>query len=109
MRRLILAVCLAVVWGGCAEGKHFIVGGVGALSCAKYAEMYRVDHIHTGQVFGAWMHGYISAINTTRGDGVYSDMAAKTPEEMMQFLHKYCNDHPLGNFLDGVVELWKLV
>jgi hypothetical protein len=107
MRRLILAVCCVVVWSGCAEGKLGIVGGVGALSCAKYAQMYRVDHVHTDRVFGAWMHGYISGINVARGDGIYSDMGARTPEEMIKFLRKYCNDHPLGNFLDGANELWK--
>jgi hypothetical protein len=26
---------------------------------------------------------------------------------MMQFLHKYCNDHPLANFVDAAQALMK--
>jgi hypothetical protein len=85
--RLMLAVCCAVVWGGvaCAEGTAG--GGAGGLSCAKYAEMYRAANPdHTDNVFGSWTQGFITGANLAREDNVYSDMSAKTFEEMMQFL-----------------------
>ena len=105
--RLILALCCAVVCGGvaCAEGGHFPAGGVGGLSCAKFAEMYRANPDHTDNVFGSWTQGYITGVNRARGDVVYFDMGAKTFEEMLQFLHKYCDDHPSGNFFDAAQEL----
>ena len=105
--RLVVAVCCVVVWGGvaCAEGGHFPGGGVGGLSCAKFAEMYRANPDSTNNVFGSWTQGYITGVNRARGDVVYFDMGAKTFEEMLQFLHKYCDDHPLQNFFDAAQEL----
>jgi hypothetical protein len=59
--RLMLAVCCAVVWGGgaCAEEKHFFIQGVGADSCAGYAEAYRLTPDETDLVYGSWAQGYI--------------------------------------------------
>ena len=105
--RLMPAVCCVVAWGGvaCAEGGHFPGGGVGGLSCAKFAEMYRANPDSTNNVFGSWTQGYITGVNRARGDVVYFDMGAKTFQEMLQFLHKYCDDHPLQNFFDAAQEL----
>jgi hypothetical protein len=105
--RLLIAVCCVVAWGGVAyaEGKHFPGAGVGASSCAEYAKAYRLDPHQTDQVYGSWAQGYISGVNMGRRD-LYADMGAKTSDEMDRFLRKYCNDHPLANFIDAATELW---
>jgi hypothetical protein len=57
-------------------------------------------------VYGSWAQGYISGINAGM-EGVYFDLGGKTPDEMLQFLRKYCNDHPLANFVEAATELAK--
>jgi hypothetical protein len=61
--RLLIAVCCAVAWGGvaCAEGRHADIQGVGAGSCAGYAEAYRLIPDETDLVYGSWAQGYITA------------------------------------------------
>jgi hypothetical protein len=108
--RLLIAVCCVVAWGGVASAKekHFDTAGAGALSCAQYAEGYRQTPRLADAVFLSWTQGYISGFNERGvGDGVYVDMGAKTSDEMLRFLRKYCNDRPLADFVDAAQELLK--
>jgi hypothetical protein len=50
--------------------------------------------------------GTFSGINTGI-EGVYFDLGAKTSDQMLRFLRKYCNDHPLADFRDSATELAK--
>jgi hypothetical protein len=59
-------------------------------------------------VFGSWAQGYISGVNVGMEDA-YFDLGAKTYDEMLQFLRKYCNDRPLANFGDAATEFAKLL
>jgi hypothetical protein len=106
--RLTIAVCCVVAWGGVAsaEGKHFNIQGAGAMSCAKYAELYRRDPNQVDLRFLSWAQGFITCTNLTMPEA-YFDLGAKEPEEMMQFLRKYCNDHPLADFVEAAMELAK--
>jgi hypothetical protein len=102
--RLMLAVCCVVAWGGvaCAEGKHVNTMGVGLTSCAEYGKQYQRNPVETDFGFLSWAQGFISGINAM--EDAYYDLGAKPPEEMLRFLHKYCNDHPLANFGAGALE-----
>jgi len=105
--RLTLAVCCVVAWGGVAyaEGKHFDVRGVGATSCGKYAEMYRMNPRNADDLYISWAQGYISGVNS--GMDAYFDLGSKTSDEMLRFLRKYCNDHPSANFHEAAEGLLK--
>jgi hypothetical protein len=102
--RLLIAVCCVVAWGGvaCAEGKHFITMGLGNASCAQYGKEYQRNPGETDFGYLSWALGFISGINA--GEDASFDLRAKPPEEMVRFLHKYCNDHPLAIFGDGAIE-----
>ena len=106
--RLTLAVCCVVAWGevAYAEGKHFDVRGVGATSCGKYAEMYRMNPRNADDLYISWAQGYISGVNS--GMDAYFDLGSKTSDEMLRFLRKYCDDHPLKNFHEAVEELFEI-
>jgi hypothetical protein len=105
--RLTLAVCCVVAWGGVAsaEGKHFDVRGVGATSCGKYAETYRMNPRNADDLYISWAQGYISGVNS--GMDAYFDLGSKTSDEMLRFLRKYCDDHPLANFHEAAEGLLK--
>jgi hypothetical protein len=102
--RLLIAVCCVVAWGGvaCAEGKHANTQGVGNASCAEYGKEYQRNPVETDFGYLSWAQGFISGINAM--EDAYFDLRDKPLEEMLRFLHKYCNDHPLAIFGDGVIK-----
>ena len=60
-------------------------------------------------MFQAWALGYMSGINVraeARSEGIY-DLNAITPDQLTRYLRKYCDAHPLADYVDGVSELLK--
>ena len=106
--RLLLAACVVVALGGiaCAREPRAVMGPAGLGSCAKYAEYYRRNPDQVDGHYLDWVMGYMSGINLMKED-LYFDLHAKTTDEMMRYLRLYCNEHPLANYTEGVMELLK--
>jgi len=106
--RSLLAVCFVVALGGGSADaqKHFDTRGVGLTSCTEFANLIRSHPAVTEGMALSWAQGYISGFNSSRQDAVF-DIGAKTIDEVWRFLRQYCNEHPLANYMDGVVELMK--
>jgi hypothetical protein len=107
--RLLIAVCCVVAWGGvaCAEGRHGDTIGAGGASCAEYGKAYQKEPERIDQAFLSWAQGYLTGVNS-RTD-FYFDLGGKSPRDMLLFLRKYCNDHPLANFMEATEALLKLL
>jgi hypothetical protein len=108
--RALLAVGFAIALDGvaCAQD-HYDVRGVGVSSCAAYANMFRKGPDLTDAMFSAWAMGYISGINV-RSEAAsqgFFDLNAKSLDEMIRYLRRYCDIHPLANYRDEVLEFMK--
>jgi len=103
--RLLLVACFAVALDGTVSAQQH-ADTIGASSCAKYANMYRMRPEDADQMFLAWAQGYISGANSLTPE-FFFDLNAKTPGEMRRYLRQYCNAHPLADYTDGVWELMK--
>jgi hypothetical protein len=51
--------------------------------------------------FFTWAQGYASGINLGRPKS-YSDLNAKTTDEMKRYLRQYCATHPLADYAEAV-------
>jgi hypothetical protein len=99
----LLVFCFTVTLAGFADAQ-IIAKGIGAGSCAEYAQFYRADPHGSDSIFLTWAQGYLSGINEAAPDS-YLDLGAKTPDDMARFLRRYCEAHPLANYMDGASEL----
>ena len=105
--RLLIGVCIVVASAGIATAQqHSDTRGLGFSSCAEYAKDCQRHPQDIDDLFLGWALGFISGANATRANDFY-DLAAKTSDEMKRFFRQYRNDHPLANYIDGVVELRK--
>ena len=82
--------------------------GAGALSCGEFAQHYRSAPDFSEGLYFAWAQGFMSGLNVNfiRQFNQYKDLSAKTLDQEQRYLRKYCDEHPLGNVIDGVIELY---
>jgi hypothetical protein len=88
-------------------GLAYPIHGLGSLSCAEFAKMYRDDPSTTELYFFSWAQGFMSGMNmgalatknTTR------DLAGITADQQ-RALRTYCANNPLKNYMDGVIEYY---
>jgi hypothetical protein len=82
--------------------------GLGIHSCAKFAKDFQEDPQYIELAYFHWATGFLTAANVSAqvANQPRRDLSAMSGGEQRQFLRRYCNEHPLGNYIDGVVELW---
>jgi hypothetical protein len=81
--------------------------GVGALSCAQFAEDYRKDTT-TEQTYFTWAQGYMSGLNagTENANKVSVDLHSKTLVDQKIAIREYCAAHPLAQYALSVTATW---
>lgn len=105
--RALLASLMIVGFGTSAGANDSVVMGAGTASCGEYATAYRSAPSATDDLFISWVNGFISGMNTS---AIFNDLPAKkigTYESHKQFLHIYCDAHPLNDVGKAAVELYK--
>jgi hypothetical protein len=103
--RALLAVCFAIATNAiaCAE-EQTEATGAGVVSCSEYGKADRSDPNYADDFFLSWALGYMTGVNTSNKDAS-SDLSAMTSDEMMRYLRRYCDAHPLADYGDGVRDL----
>jgi hypothetical protein len=84
----------------------FGIVGVGAISCGKLAQDYQRNPTQTDNMMMTWAQGFMSAMNVSLTNGQYRDLAAMTLEAQEEDLRRYCDEHPMGVFIKGVMDLY---
>lgn len=101
---------ILLVVGPAAQAKDVgIVMGMGANSCAEFAEQYRANPKQTEIVYFFWAQGFMSAWNLANlsAKQPHRDLAAWQIGDQQLKLRKFCNDKPLATFLEAVESLYK--
>lgn len=90
-----------------ANAKEIAVQGIGVSTCTQFANFYKVDAQSAENVFFAWAQGYLSGWNTAQIDAKQPtlNLALMDTKEQREFLRRYCDQHPLGNYIDAVDHL----
>ncbi len=86
------------------ETRQFAVMGIGTSTCAVFANMYKGDPQFAEQQFFVWAQGYLSGWNhglMITGQPMF-DMGSLSTQRQFARLRSYCDQHPLGNFLEAV-------
>src|SRR6516162_596709 len=106
--RTIITHCM-ILTAGVANAQRHQSSGVGARSCAQFAEDYRQSPGVTEQVYFSWAQGFMSGMNFALSSDdklTYRDLNSSPAETQKAFIRKYCNDLPLGYFADAVLNLF---
>lgn len=93
----------------CQHAKAELLQGIGSTSCGEFAKMYSTNPKETELFYFSWAQGFMSALNfsnSVSGDRViYRQL--KTTKEQMAALRTYCNRHPLADYYEAVLDVYK--
>jgi hypothetical protein len=104
---LIVAIVLLMICYA-SNAEEYALMGLGANSCGKFVELYRLDPAHTEDGFVNWAQGFLSGMNMAAllNSGMSKNL--KMPiENYGRALRRYCDQHPLGEVVNGIMEFYK--
>jgi hypothetical protein len=90
-----------------AEAGEVAAMGIGTLTCTVFADMYKLDPTEAENVYFAWTQGYLSGSNAALiAEGKpFRNLASMDTKDQEAYLRRYCDQHPLGNYIDAVMSL----
>ena len=82
--------------------------GAGTLTCAKFAQLYAGDPDHAEFDFYSWAQGFMSGLNLANAHGGQRmrDLNAMLQAEQEDYLRRFCDQHPLQGYIEGVLALY---
>ena len=104
---IILMISSYTSWAN--YGAAFVPGrGVGAATCAQFAQDYKENPDETEAVYISWAYGMMTGLNLVKGTRreTIIDLSSKTIKEAESFLRHFCDEYPLKEYEDGVIELY---
>jgi hypothetical protein len=91
------------------NGENFAMQGVGTATCTQFANHYKSEPQFWEDRYFTWAQGFMSGHNfATMGDKPpYSiiNLALLDTEAQRTSIRRYCDQHPLGSYLDAVTNL----
>jgi hypothetical protein len=103
MKRTSWVVAAAMLASVESARAGIVAQGAGTVSCTTFAktEITELGFFH-------WAQGFMSGLNASdaRASGRARDLSSMTPEDQQRFLRNYCKEHPLADYLQGVLELY---
>jgi hypothetical protein len=101
-----VSITLSLFAAAKAEDKHFSAMGFGTRTCAEFATAYKFDQEWESRFFD-WAQGYISGSNGALLDlgKNYFDLASVDLDAQRSYIRDYCDKHPLGTYLQAVLQL----
>jgi hypothetical protein len=109
MRSAIAAIFLAIMFtNATAEHQEAVVIGVGASTCAEFAQAYKRDPAAAMAVYFSWTQGFMSASNFLKRaiKQKERDLNGLSGSEQEDRLRNFCDRRPLANFGDAISDLY---
>ena len=85
--------------------------GVGYMTCTQFADFYKDDAEGVETGFFNWAQGFMSGVNFGNFTDEHAvagktvNLAAMELKEQKAFLRRYCDQHPLAQYVDAVLHL----
>jgi hypothetical protein len=108
--KLICSIALALgilIQPTSSKAEDVIYAGVGAATCGRIAQGYRQNPTLQEAMMMSWAQGFMSGVNVSLGGAGHSDLGAITFEAQKASLRNYCDEHPLAEFWEAVIDLYK--
>lgn len=111
LRSLMMGAFLLIIGTTTCFANEFVLWGMGASSCGDFAKNYAAGHEGMEWTYFSWAQGFMSALNLASSSEKhkYHNLAAVTADDQMRFLRAYCDQHPLGDYVDGVFALMETI
>jgi hypothetical protein len=94
----------------CLAESDFFIMGPGAQSCGEFADAYRIDRAQFERQYFSWAQGFMSGMNLglrALGTVQPKNLATITTDDQMAHIRRYCNEHPLAEYHEAVIDLFK--
>ena len=104
-KHLLAAMCFCAVQASAAE----IVGsGIGAASCAVFAEDYSHDPAYYENSYFIWAQGYMTGLNVAVSANSQRILLSDEFDTVRQraAIRRFCADNPLRWYWEAVVDLY---
>jgi hypothetical protein len=91
--------------------ENYVFQGAGTASCGKFAEDFAKAPDFSEGFYFAWAQGFMSALNIdlSQESAQYRNLGAIPTSQQERYLRNYCDQHPLGDYMDGVIALFKTI
>jgi hypothetical protein len=116
MRSVAVVTLMMIIASGTtghAAGDGVEMSGVGTQTCAKFASDYRSSADFTENLYYTWAQGYMAGLNmgvrimnANAKEKSGRDVTGLTLAAQKAFLRDYCNQHPLADYYQGVIQLF---
>ncbi len=82
--------------------------GIGLGSCSVFASQYRQWGVTIETSYFAWAQGFMSGLNMAapHAGREARNLKAMTVEDQEAKLRFYCDQHPSGDYIDAVIDLY---
>jgi hypothetical protein len=82
--------------------------GLGATSCAEFAQLYQMDPSSSENSYFDWAQGFMSGLNwgMHANKGRMRELAGVVANQQRD-IRNYCADNPLKTYRHSVIELYK--
>lgn len=82
--------------------------GIGLGSCSVFASQYRQWGVTIETSYFAWAQGFMSGLNMAAPHAGRDarNLKAITTEDQEARLRSYCDQHPSGDYIDAVIDLY---
>jgi hypothetical protein len=87
--------------------KDFAAMGIGTSTCTQFANLYKGNPQFAENLYFTWAQGFLSSWNMNQmvTKQPYWNLGSLTTTEQETLLRQYCDQHPLGNFVDAIFDL----
>jgi hypothetical protein len=108
MRSVTLTVIITLMTT-ISAGAENALWGVGAKTCGIFARNYLINPKLADDLYHSWAQGFMSGLNYAKAEatGDHRDLSAMSTDDQMRRIKKYCDAHPLADYIDAVMDLYK--
>jgi hypothetical protein len=102
-----LFVAAFLLYFGEANAKDFALRGVGTSTCTEFANLFKSDAEWAENLYFTWTQGFLSGWNFAQLEAKKQsvNLALLDTKAQEASIRRYCDQHPLGNYLDAVLNL----
>lgn len=90
------------------ERKEIAARGWGTSTCAQFANIYRLDSKFAEENSFNWAQGFMSGLNYSEiaRNGNSKNLGSMSTDQQQRAIRAYCNDHPLADYIDAVMDVY---
>lgn len=107
LRRISLLLLTVGIISQTARAEDKAGAGFGTSTCTQFANLYKFDAQYTEQQYFNWTQGFLTGFNYAQmhHDKSYLDLNSMDTKAQEASIRRYCDQHPLGLYIDAVINL----